>query len=111
MERQLEQIKQIADDYQYSFSEKVYKIHKLTEKTVHEYTDTPRLKDYDDLYYGYAGCDWGVDLDGKWYYKRYDCTLTTNKSYSHLRNGDYINEQARVNKYIDERLKELKLID
>lgn len=111
MSEQLNKIEEIINDLTMSNREKIEHIHALTTTFKYEYTDSPRLEKYEDQYYGYAGCDWGIDLDKKWYWKLYDPSITTNKKYSHLKPGDYINEQARVNKYIDERLRELKIIN
>ena len=35
----------------------------------HDYIDNPRLENPEDLYYSGYGCTWGIDLDGKRYWK------------------------------------------
>ncbi len=76
-----------------------------------EYADNPRLKNKDDLYYEGCGCTWGIDLDGKRYWKRYSPFITdknsSNNRYSHLRYGDIIEEKARIKKIVIECLNEL----
>lgn len=74
-----------------------------------EYTDSPRLKNQDDLYYSGCGCTWGTDLDGKRYWKRYSCIMTKGSGYSHLSHGDIINEKARIKKLVQECLSEIGL--
>lgn len=78
-----------------------------------EYTDNPRLKNEDDLYYTGYGCTWGIDLDGKRYWKRYSPFITDKdskfKSYSHLSHGDIINEKARIKQLVKECLFEMGL--
>lgn len=73
-----------------------------------EYTDNPRLKNPDDLYYSGCGCTWDIDLDGKRYWKRYSgFGSDRNGRYSHLSHGDIINEKARIKKLVQECLSEI----
>ena len=78
-----------------------------------DYTDNPRLKNQDDLYYTGYGCTWGTDLDGKRFWKRYNPSITDrtfgNSRYSHLSYGDIINEKARIKKLVQECLSEIGL--
>jgi hypothetical protein len=72
-----------------------------------EYTDNPRLKNQDDLYYTGCGCTWDTDLDGIRFWKRYSSFLMEGNRYSHLSHGDIINEKARMKKLIKECLSEM----
>lgn len=78
-----------------------------------EYTDNPRLKNQDDLYYSGCGCTWDTDLDGKRYWKRYSAFITDrdgrSSRYSHLSHGDIIDEKARIKKLVQECLSEMGL--
>jgi len=78
-----------------------------------EYTDNPRLKNQDDLYYSGCGCNWDTDLDGERYWKRYSSFITDRDGrsgrYSHLSHGDIINEKARIKKLVQECLSEIGL--
>jgi hypothetical protein len=72
-----------------------------------EYTDNPRLKNQDDLYYSGCGCTWDTDLDGKRYWKRYNPSVMRSDRYGHLSYGDIVNEKARIKKLIKECLSEM----
>lgn len=78
-----------------------------------EYTDNPRLKNPDDLYYSGCGCTWDTDLDGKIYWKRYSPFVTDKDGrsgrYSHLSYGDIIDEKERIKRLVQECLSEIGL--
>jgi hypothetical protein len=67
-----------------------------------DYTDNPRVKTHDDLYYTGWGRKWDTDLDGKRYWKRYHPVITIGGDYNFLNYGDIIYEKARIMKYIQE---------
>lgn len=119
-------IREILENKELDIADKLCEIERLMPKkedtvdteiidTGLEYTDNPRLKNKDDLYYDGCGCTWGEDLDGKRYWKRY-CPITTEerfgvskfgRRYSHLKFGDIFDEKARIKKIVIECLNEI----
>jgi len=82
-----------------------------------DYIDNPRLKDPSEIYYEGVGPDWGIDLDGNRYYKRYHDQITEcfymrfgGRSPYNLYTGDIINEKARIMKMFKEYLLEINII-
>lgn len=78
-----------------------------------EYTDKPRLRNPDDLYYSGRGTTWDIDLDGMRYWKRYSGFATNigemKTRWSHLSHGDIINERARIQKIVIETLAQMNI--
>jgi hypothetical protein len=131
----LKKIKQILSDQKLDLADKLIEIERLLPKTEpievtevfdgkcsvkregnsiifdgsygQEYTDNPRLKNPDDLYYTGCGCTWDTDLDGIRFWKRYNPIITRDGRFNHLSYGDIINEKARIKKIVQECLNEL----
>jgi hypothetical protein len=75
-------------------------------------TDTPLLKNEKDFYYSGCGCTWGVDLEGNRYWKRYHPSHLhfPSTDYNHLKEGDIVNEQARIDYMVKKSLEKFGVI-
>lgn len=78
-----------------------------------EFTDTPRLENQDDIYYSGVGPTFGIDLEGKRYWKLHNPFMLhfyLQKAHEHLKFGDVVDDTARTEKIIRNVLKKEGLI-
>ena len=89
----------VADAFKtirYNIDEFNHRVTLIDINRFNDYTNKPRLKTKDDIYYTGCGCTWDEDLDGKRYHKLYHPCLTNNPSYNHLNFNDIVDDEARI---------------